>query len=216
MYRLFFKRFFDLVLASVLFTLSLPVFVVLYVFLAAYYKGSPFFYQERPGYMGRLFRVIKFRSMTDAFDRDGHPLPDKDRITPVGIFLRKTSLDELPQLINVLRGDMSFIGPRPLLTRYLPYYSEREMTRHQVRPGITGLAQVNGRNFLNWKDRLELDARYVEELSFRLDVYIFLRTVVKVFRGSDIKVVPDGTPFDIYRQAELRTSHPNQLIAHPD
>ena len=216
MYRLFFKRFFDVGLALVLFALTLPVFAVLYVFLSVYYKGSPFFYQERPGLQGVRFYVIKFRSMIDAFDAEGRPLPDKDRITSVGIFLRKTSLDELPQLINVLRGDMSFIGPRPLLTRYLPYYTEREMTRHHVRPGITGLAQVNGRNFLDWKDRLELDARYVEDLSFSLDVYILLRTAVKVFQGSDIKVIPDGTPFDVHRQAEQQTQHATQLIAHPD
>lgn len=214
MYRIFFKRFFDVILASALFLVTVPVFAVLYLYLSAYYKGSPFFYQERPGLRGARFRVIKFRSMRDAFDRDGQPLPDKDRITPVGVFLRKTSLDELPQLINVLRGDMSFIGPRPLLMRYLPYYTEREMTRHLVRPGITGLAQVNGRNFLNWKDRLELDARYVEELSFMLDLRILVRTIIKVFRGSDIKVVPDGTPFDVYRKAELHRK--NRLIAQSD
>ena len=195
MYRIFFKRFFDVILASALFLVTLPVFAVLYLYLSAYYKGSPFFYQERPGLRGARFRVI-------------------NRITPVGVFLRKTSLDELPQLINVLRGDMSFIGPRPLLMRYLPYYTEREMTRHLVRPGITGLAQVNGRNFLNWKDRLELDARYVEELSFMLDLRILVRTIIKVFRGSDIKVVPDGTPFDVYRKAELHRK--NRLIAQSD
>lgn len=206
MYRYFFKRFFDLFLVITLLTITLPVFVVLFIFLAIYYKGSPFFYQERPGYNAKSFRVIKFKSMIDAFDEHGEPLPDGERITKVGIFLRKTSLDELPQLLNVLKGDMSFIGPRPLLMRYLPYYTEREFSRHQVRPGITGLAQVNGRNFLNWKDRLELDAQYVENLSFALDISIFFKTVTKVFNGSDIKVVPDGTPFDSYRKKELESA----------
>ena len=140
--------------------------------------------------------------MIDSYDEAGKPLPDIDRITKVGVFLRKTSLDELPQLLNVIKGDMSFIGPRPLLTRYLPYYTEREMTRHNVRPGITGLAQVNGRNFLNWKERLELDAEYVEKLSFTLDLTILVQTIIKVVRGSDIKVVPNGKPFDVYRRSE--------------
>jgi undecaprenyl phosphate N,N'-diacetylbacillosamine 1-phosphate transferase len=215
MYRLFFKRFFDLILSLTLLVLSSPVFLGLYVFLTIYYKGSPIFYQERPGYKGRRFNVLKFRSMIDAFDENGKPLPDIERITPVGMFLRKTSLDELPQLVNVFRGDMSFIGPRPLLTQYLPYYTNREMTRHMVRPGITGLAQVNGRNFLNWKDRLELDARYVEDLSFRMDLNILVLTIIKVFRGSDIKVVPDGTPFDEYRQAEQEAQHNQQSRLTP-
>jgi lipopolysaccharide/colanic/teichoic acid biosynthesis glycosyltransferase len=175
---------------------------MLFLFLSVYYRGNPFFLQKRPGYRGRVFSVIKFKSMLDIYDAAGNPLPDMDRITKVGVFLRKSSLDELPQLINVIKGDMSFIGPRPLLVRYLPYYTEREYSRHNVRPGITGLAQVSGRNFLPWKDRLELDAQYVEKLSFSLDLKIFLTTVVKVIKRSDVRILANGVPFDVYRRNE--------------
>jgi undecaprenyl phosphate N,N'-diacetylbacillosamine 1-phosphate transferase len=202
MYRTYIKRFLDIIVASVAFLALSPLFVVVFVFLLIYYKGNPFFFQKRPGYKSKIFSVIKFKSMIDKFDQDGIPLPDRERITKVGTFIRKTSLDELPQLINVIKGDMSFIGPRPLLVRYLPYYTQRELKRHDVRPGITGLAQVSGRNYLEWQDRLELDAQYVERLSAQLDFEIFLKTVVKVFKGSDIKVVPTGKDLDVYRKAE--------------
>lgn len=203
MYRSYLKRPFDLALALFLFLLSFPVFSILYIILSVYYKGDPFFYQQRPGYKTKLFSVIKFKSMIDAFDEAGNPLPDEMRITSVGRFLRKTSLDELPQLINVIKGEMSFIGPRPLLIQYLPYYSKREFKRHQVRPGITGLAQISGRNFLNWDDRLELDVHYMENLSFKLDCYIFLNTIIKVLKGTDINIIPNGLPFDAYRRKQL-------------
>jgi lipopolysaccharide/colanic/teichoic acid biosynthesis glycosyltransferase len=202
MYRYFFKRLVDLAIAVTAFLILLPVFIMLFLFLSVYYRGNPFFLQKRPGYRGRVFSVIKFKSMLDIYDAAGNPLPDMDRITKVGVFLRKSSLDELPQLINVIKGDMSFIGPRPLLVRYLPYYTEREYSRHNVRPGITGLAQVSGRNFLPWKDRLELDAQYVEKLSFSLDLKIFLTTVVKVIKRSDVRILANGVPFDVYRRNE--------------
>ena len=164
--------------------------------------GSPiFFRQERLGYEERPFHVVKFRTMRDARDSEGNPLPDTERITPFGTFLRKTSLDELPQLWNVLLGDMSLIGPRPLFVRYLPHYTERERRRHSVRPGITGLAQVAGRNTMPWDDRLDLDVQYVERQSLRLDLEILMRTLLKVVRRDDIVVVPGEVlrPLDQYR-----------------
>jgi sugar transferase len=150
--------------------------------------GKPFFYQLRPGKGERIFKIIKFKTMNDRRDANGQLLPDAERLTKIGTFVRKTSLDEIPQLLNVLKGDMSLIGPRPLLVKYLPYYSKREQLRHTVRPGITGLAQVNGRNKLNWDDRLELDAQYVENLSFLLDIKILFRTIVNVLLRKDIAV----------------------------
>ena len=151
-------------------------------------NGKPFFYQLRPGKGERIFRIIKFKTMNDRCDANGQLLPDAERLTKIGAFVRKTSLDEIPQLLNVLKGDMSVIGPRPLLVKYLPYYSKREQLRHTVRPGITGLAQVNGRNKLNWDDRLELDAQYVENLSFLLDIKILFRTIINVLLRKDIAV----------------------------
>ena len=150
--------------------------------------GKPFFYQLRPGKGERIFKIIKFKTMNDRRDANGQLLPDAERLTKIGTFVRKTSLDEIPQLLNVLKGDMSLIGPRPLLVKYLPYYSKREQLRHTVRPGITGLAQVNGRNKLNWDDRLELDAQYVENLSFLLDIKILFRTIINVLLRKDIAV----------------------------
>ena len=209
MYRAFFKRFLDFSVACMGLLILSPVFVAVFVFLSIYYKGNPFFFQKRPGYKSRIFSVIKFKSMVDKYDSGGKPLPDGERITRVGTFLRKTSLDELPQLINVIKGDMSFIGPRPLLVRYLPYYTPRELKRHDVRPGITGLAQVSGRNYLEWKDRLELDVKYVENLSVALDLEIFIKTVIKVVKRSDIKVVPTGKDLDTVRKTEPQFAQQN-------
>lgn len=202
MYRLFFKRFLDLTVSFTALVLLSPVFVLIFLVQLLYYRGKPFFFQQRPGCKGRIFNVIKFRSMLDKYDENGELLPPVQRVTPWGIFLRKTSLDELPQLINVIKGDMSFIGPRPLLVRYLPYYTQIEAKRHEVRPGITGLAQVSGRNNLEWNKRLALDVQYVEQLSLKLDLLIFIKTIAKVIKGSDVKIVPDGKPFDIYRRDE--------------
>ena len=167
-------------------------------------KGAGvFFTQERPGKDEKIFKVIKFKSMTDERDENGNLLDDELRLTKAGQFVRKTSLDELPQLINILKGDMSFIGPRPLLPRYLPYYTEREKIRHSVRPGITGLAQINGRNRVDWYSRLALDVKYVETMTFMNDIRIFFNTIIKVIQKKDIEVVPTGKYLDEERKNKI-------------
>ncbi len=191
MYKKFLKRPIDIIGAFLLILMLSPVYIFLIVFLSCYYKGTPFFMQRRPGLNNRIFHVIKFKSMIDAFDKAGNPLPNKDRITTVGKILRKTSLDEIPQIFNVLKGDMSFIGPRPLFESYLEYYTDRELLRHSVRPGITGLAQVSGRNSLDWESRLEMDVQYVENLTLASDLKIAFKTIAKVLKSSDISVVPN-------------------------
>ena len=188
MYKKNIKPALDFLIALIVFILLSPIFVVVTVGLWFANGGKPFFYQLRPGKGERIFKIIKFKTMNDRRDANGQLLPDAERLTKIGTFVRKTSLDEIPQLLNVLKGDMSLIGPRPLLVKYLPYYSKREQLRHTVRPGITGLAQVNGRNKLNWDDRLELDAQYVENLSFLLDIKILFRTIVNVLLRKDIAV----------------------------
>ena len=192
MYKHFFKRVMDFSIALIVLAIIWPILLVITVWLHFANKGAgAFFLQERPGKDGKVSKVIKFTSMTDERDADGNLLPDAQRLTKVGRFVRSTSIDELPQLINVLKGDMALIGPRPLLPRYLPYYTKREQLRHTVRPGITGWAQVHGRNNLNWDDRLELDAWYVENLSFLLDVRIFMKTIVNVLKRKDVVVALD-------------------------
>jgi lipopolysaccharide/colanic/teichoic acid biosynthesis glycosyltransferase len=184
------KRSLDLVAAFLALLLLWPVMVLVAVGVL-WTMGRPvLFRQERPGRDEQPFTRLKFRTMRDTTDSRGVLLPAPQRITRFGILLRKASLDELPQLFNVVRGDMSFIGPRPLLKSYLPYYTERERRRHEVRPGITGLAQVSGRNTLPWPERLELDVRYVERLSFGLDTWIFAQTLLKVARRSDVLDIP--------------------------
>lgn len=191
MYKHFFKRVIDFTIALVALLVIWPILLIIYIWLTFANKGAgALFYQERPGKDEKIFRVMKFKSMTDERDADGNLLPDKDRITAVGRFVRKTSIDELPQLINVLKGDMALIGPRPLLPEYLPYYSEREKLRHTVRPGISGWAQVNGRNSVTWDQKLELDAYYVEHLSFGMDLKVILTTLKNVLAAKDINVVP--------------------------
>ena len=193
MYRDFFKRGIDFLIALVALVCISPVLAVVTVWLHFANKGAgAFFLQERPGLHGKIFKIIKYKTMTDERDAEGNLLPDKDRITAVGKFVRKTSIDELPQLINVLKGDMALIGPRPLLPEYLPYYTERERLRHTVRPGISGWAQVNGRNNLTWDQKLELDAYYVEHLSFLMDLRVLLITVKNVMGGKDVNVVPSA------------------------
>ena len=163
-----------------------PIIIIFTVLLAIINKGKPFFFQQRPGKLGSNFKIVKFKTMTDARDNEGKLLPDEKRLTIVGKFVRKTSVDELPQLFNVLKGDMSFVGPRPLLPQYLPLYSERQTKRHNVRPGITGWAQVNGRNAISWTRKFELDVWYVENISFWLDIKILLKTVQKVLASEGI------------------------------
>ena len=193
MYKNFFKRVIDFILVFCVLSVIWPILLVITIWLHFANKGAgAFFFQERPGKNGKIFKVIKFKSMTDERDADGNLLPNEQRITKVGRFVRKTSIDELPQLINVLKGDMALIGPRPLLPEYLPWYTEREQLRHTVRPGITGWAQVNGRNTVKWDDRLELDAYYVEHLSFAMDCKILFMTIKNVLVRKDIEVVPTG------------------------
>ena len=193
MYKNYFKRAIDFTIVLLALLVIWPFLLVIYIWLTIANKGAgAIFYQERPGKDEKIFRVMKFKSMTDERDAEGNLLPDKDRITAVGKFVRKTSIDELPQLINVLKGDMALIGPRPLLPEYLPYYTERERLRHTVRPGISGWAQVNGRNNLTWDQKLELDAYYVEHLSFLMDLRVLLTTVKNVLGGKDVNVVPSA------------------------
>lgn len=201
MYKLFFKRFIDIIGALILLAVLSPLLIIVILWLHYANKGAGvFFFQERPGKDEKIFKVIKFKSMTDECDSDGNLLDDELRLTKAGHFVRSTSVDELPQLLNVLKGDMSFIGPRPLLLRYLPYYTDRERLRHTVRPGITGLAQVSGRNKMDWDSRLELDAKYVETLSFVNDVRIVLKTIINVIKRKDIEVVPTNMYLDEERQ----------------
>lgn len=180
------KRIFDLILSIVISLLILPVFLGVFILLVFLHKGNPFFLQARPGKGGEIFRIIKFKTMIDLCDQYGHPLPDHLRILGVGTWLRKFSLDEIPQLINVIRGEMSLIGPRPLLVDYWNLYSERELKRHDVLPGITGWAQIHGRNTISWKEKFEYDLWYVEHCSFGLDLKILLLTAWKVFVGKGV------------------------------
>lgn len=181
MYRKGFKRCFDFILSLMGLIVISPIFLVVMILLFFYNKGAgAFFTQSRPGKKGKIFKVIKFKSMTDEKDKDGMSLPNEKRITPIGTLIRKTSLDEIPQLINVLKGDMSLIGPRPLRVDYLPLYSKEQSRRHDVRPGITGWAQVNGRNTISWTDKFKLDVWYVDNISFLLDCKIIFLTIKKV------------------------------------
>lgn len=200
MYKHFFKRIIDFCIAFVLLSiLALPLVIVILWLHFANKGAGVFFFQERPGKNGKIFKVIKFKSMTDERDTNGVLLSDADRITPIGRFVRATSIDELPQLINVLKGDMALIGPRPLLPEYLSYYTDREQLRHTVRPGITGWAQVNGRNNVDWDTRLELDAWYVEHLSFFLDMKIVFKTISNVLKRKDVTVVVRGKLLSVER-----------------
>lgn len=189
LYGLFIKRFLDFFVALVFFVLISPLMLCVAIWLHFANKGAGvFFLQERPGRNEKIFKVIKFKTMTDERDANGNLLSDAERLTPIGKVVRSLSLDELPQLINVIKGDMSFIGPRPLLVRYLPYYTDRERKRHTIRPGITGWAQVNGRNYAPWDERLEMDVWYVEHLSLRLDIKIIVKTIANVLGRKDIVI----------------------------
>lgn len=186
MYKNHLKRLIDFLAAFFGLLILSPIFLLVTLGLAIANQGKPFFFQRRPGKNEKIFKIIKFKTMNDKKDEDGNLLTDAERLTPIGAFVRKTSLDEIPQLINVLKGDMSLIGPRPLLPEYLPLYTETQKRRHEVRPGITGWAQVNGRNAISWQKKFELDVWYVDHLSFKTDVQVFLTTFKKVFKSEGI------------------------------
>ena len=191
MYKHFFKRLFDLIISGIALLCIGWLLILIAIFLHFANKGAgAFFLQERPGKDEKIFKIIKFKTMTDERDADGNLLPDQERLTKVGAVVRKLSIDELPQLINVFKGDMALIGPRPLFTEYLPWYTEREHLRHTVRPGISGWAQVNGRNNLSWDEKLALDVYYVEHLSFGMDVKVIFKTIVNVLQHKDVNVIP--------------------------
>lgn len=211
MYERFFKRVFDFFLSLAALIVLSPLMLILTACGAVAMRGNPFFTQPRPGKIDaqtgkeRIFKLIKFRTMSNARDKDGNLLPDADRLNGYGKFLRATSLDELPELWNIVKGDMSIVGPRPLAVRYLPFYNERERRRHTVLPGLTGLAQINGRNAANWPERFSYDVEYVDAISFTNDLKIIFRTIVKVFKQSDVTVRGTGKviDFDKYRQQEI-------------
>lgn len=186
MYKFIFKRLFDFTFAFIGLLLLSPIFIIVTIGLYLANNGKPFFFQARPGLNEKIFSIIKFKTMNDKKDANGDLLSDAERLTPIGAFVRKTSLDELPQLINVLKGDMSLIGPRPLLPQYLPLYNDDQKRRHYVRPGITGWAQVNGRNAISWSKKFELDVWYVDHISFSTDLKVFFTTFKKVFKSEGI------------------------------
>lgn len=186
MYKHFFKRLLDIVLSIVVFVFTSPLFLLTYFVLFAQNKGKVFYLQERPGIHQKPFRIIKFKTMTDEKDAQGNFLQDIERITKFGSIVRKLSIDELPQLINVLKGDMSLIGPRPLLFKYIPLYSKEQLRRHEVRPGITGWAQVNGRNSISWTKKFALDIEYIDHISFLLDIKIFWLTLYKIIKKEGV------------------------------
>lgn len=193
MYRNFFKQVIDVTISLLVFILLLPVFLIVTILLAIANNGKPFFFQSRPGKNERIFKVIKFKTMNDRKDKNGELLPDADRLTAVGKFVRKTSLDEIPQLINVIKGDMSLVGPRPLLVDYLPLYNSEQKRRHNVRPGITGWAQVNGRNAISWEKKFQYDVWYVDNISLLLDIKICWMTVQKVIKTEGISSATSAT-----------------------
>lgn len=197
MYKHFFKRFFDFWISLIVLIAISPVLLVVVIWLHFANKGTGiFFFQDRPGRNGKIFKVIKFKTMTDERDVEGNLLPDEARLTKVGRFVRSTSIDELPQLINVLKGDMSLIGPRPLLVQYLPLYSPEQMRRHEVRPGISGWAQCHGRNQISWTEKFKLDVWYVDHLSFMTDLQVIIVTIKKVLFREDINSDNDATMED--------------------
>lgn len=204
MYRRCIKRIFDIIISGIALLLLSPVFLILAILVRTKLGSPVIFHQERPGYREQIFTLCKFRTMTDERDENGELLPDACRLTPFGSFLRKTSLDELPELWNIFKGDMSLIGPRPLLVGYLPYYTERERLRHTVRPGLTGLSQVSGRNFLGWDERLAKDVEYVEHLSFLMDVKVFFRTIAVVFHSEDVSVDSEAVECYLWEIREKR------------
>lgn len=211
MYARFFKRFFDFVLSFGALLVLSPILIILAVIGAIAMKGNPFFCQQRPGRKGKdgkekIFKLIKFRTMSNAKDRDGNLLPDEIRLNKYGKFLRSTSLDELPELINIALGQLSIVGPRPLLVKYLPRYTEEQRRRHDVRPGLTGLAQVNGRNAISWEEKFELDIEYVDNITFLGDIKIILATVGAVLKRDGISSETSATMEEFMgSEAEINT-----------
>lgn len=203
-YCKYIKRILDIVISGISLLVLSPLLIVLTIIGFFKMKGNPFFYQKRPGKNEQIFGLIKFRTMSNERDKDGHLLPDSQRLNNYGKMLRKLSLDELPELINVIKGDMSLVGPRPLAVQYLGFYNETECKRHLVLPGLTGLAQINGRNCINWPERFAYDVEYVENVCFMLDISIVIKTVIKVVKRSDVAVRATGTimDFDQYRMLE--------------
>lgn len=193
MYKNLLKPILDRLIAVLVFLLLLPIFLLIALILMIVNLENPFFIQKRPGKNERIFSIFKFKTMNNKRDINGILLPDSDRLSVLGSFLRKTSLDEIPQLINIIRGDMSFIGPRPLLEEYVPLYSELQKNRHTVKPGITGWAQVNGRNAISWNEKFKYDIFYVENISLLLDIKIFFKTINKVFLRKDINKEGEAT-----------------------
>lgn len=202
MYRKFFKRPLDFLLALFGLIIASPILLVTIIVLALSFRENPFFLQPRPGRFERIFSVIKLKTMNSKKDADGNLLSDTERLTPLGIFIRKTSIDELPQLINVMKGEMSLIGPRPLLIRYQPYYTQEERKRFSIRPGITGLAQISGRNFITWEDRFAKDVEYSENITLAMDAKIICKTILKVLKSDDIEVDPTANPAMEYLDVE--------------
>ena len=202
MYRKYIKRILDIVLSLLALILLMPVMIVIYILVRIKLGKPAIFKQQRPGKDEKIFTIYKFRTMTDEKDENGNLLPDSERLTKFGKILRSTSLDELPELINIIKGDMSIVGPRPLLVEYLPYYTEKERHRHDVRPGLTGLAQISGRNKVLWEDRFELDLKYIENITLFNDLKILLMTIGKVIKRKNITVRGSGImlDFDKYRQ----------------
>lgn len=190
MYKYFLKRFIDVAGSLMVLIIMLPIIIMVTIGLYLVNQGKPFFFQARPGKNGKVFKIIKFKTMNDLKDQNGNLLSDELRLTKIGTFVRKTSLDEMPQLINVLKGDMSLIGPRPLLTQYLHLYNDFQNRRHEVKPGITGWAQVNGRNAISWDKKFELDVWYVDNISFVVDIKILFLTIIKVLKSDGIN--PDN------------------------
>lgn len=192
-YEKYIKRFLDFTLSLSALILLSPILLVFMVIGTIKMKGNPFFYQQRPGKNEKIFKLIKFRTMTNKKDKQGKLLPDEQRLTSYGRFLRSTSIDELPELINILKGDMSIIGPRPLLVKYLPLYNEYQKHRHDVRPGLTGYAQVNGRNTVSWEEKFDMDVKYVQHITFVEDVKILLNTIFKVLKRDGISSETSAT-----------------------
>lgn len=201
LYSRIFKRFIDIFVSFISILILSPIMLII-ALLVWIFLGSPIvFTQKRPGKNEKIFKIYKFRTMSNKTDKDGKLLPDSMRLTKFGKILRATSLDELPELFNILKGDMSLVGPRPLSVKYLPYYTDEEKIRHNVRPGLTGLAQIKGRNNLNWDDKLKYDIEYVKNLSFLLDIKIIILTFIKIFKTSDVveRGVGENIDFDAYR-----------------